>query len=73
MTLVDGKNVYITATDGSVVKVVTNAGSQLTKTVPATVKDIRPGETVVARGTTNADGTVTATSLTGTPATSTGG
>jgi hypothetical protein len=73
VTLVDGKNVYVTTTNGNVVKVVTNGGSQLSKTDTATIKDIAPGSTVVVRGTTNADGTVTATTLTVSPAGSSGG
>ncbi len=71
--LVDGRNVYVTDTNGNIVKVTTTDASQLSKTDPATTKDIAPGETVVVRGTTNADGSVTATSLTATPAGSGGG
>ena len=73
VTLVDGNNVYVTDATGNVVKVVTNAASQLVKTDPATVKDITPGETVIVRGTTATDGSVTATSLTASPAGSTFG
>jgi hypothetical protein len=73
VTLVDGNNVYVTDATGNVVKVMTNAASQLTKTDPATIKDVRPGETVIVRGTSATDGSVTATSLTASPAGSTGG
>src|SRR5438094_359721 len=47
VTLVDGDNIYVTDTTGNVVKVVTNAATQLTKTDPATIKDLTPGETVI--------------------------
>ncbi len=61
--LVDGKNVYVTDTGGNVVKVATNAGSQLSKTDPATIKDVAPGDVVIVRGTQNSDGSYTATSV----------
>jgi hypothetical protein len=73
--LVDGPNVYVTDTSGNVVKVVTNGASQLSKTDATTVKNIAPGDTVIVRGTQNADGSYTATSLTdgGTSASGLGG
>jgi len=46
--LVDGTNVYVTDTNGNVVKVTTNGSSQLTKTDPATTKDVAPGDVVTA-------------------------
>ncbi len=61
--LVDGKNVYVTDTSGNVVKVATNAGSQLSKTDPATTNDVAPGDFVIVRGTQNSDGSYTATSV----------
>ncbi len=61
--LVDGKNVYVTDTNGNVTKVATNAGSTLTKTDSAKVADIAPGDVVIVQGTQNSDGSFTATSL----------
>lgn len=61
--LVDGTNVYVTDTAGNVVKVATTASSQLTKTVPATTKDVAPGDVVIVRGSQNSDGSYTAQSL----------
>ena len=61
--LVDGTNVYVTDTNGNVVKVLTGGSSQLTKTDPATIKDVAPGQTVIVRGTQNSDGSYTATSV----------
>ncbi len=71
--LIDGNSMYVTETNGTVVKVAINAASQLTKTDPATIKDVTPGETVIVRGTTATDGSVTATSVTASPAASTTG
>jgi hypothetical protein len=70
--LVDGVNVYVTDTSGNVVKVATNSASQLTKTDPATTKDVAPGDIVTVRGAQNTDGSYTATSLVVLPAGSTG-
>jgi hypothetical protein len=61
--LVDGKNVYVTDTSGNVVKVATSASSQLSKTDPATTKDVAPGDVVIVRGTQNSDGSYTASTL----------
>jgi hypothetical protein len=59
--LVDGANVYVTDAQGNVVKIVTNAGSTVTKTVEGTVADIHPGDTVIVQGQDQADGSVAAT------------
>jgi hypothetical protein len=70
--LVDGKNVYVTDTNGNVVKVETGASSQLTKTDPATTKDVAPGDVVIARGTQNSDGSYSASTLVISPASALG-
>ena len=59
--LVDGVNVYVTDAQGNVVKIVTNAGSTVTKTVEGTVADIHPGDTVIVQGQDQPDGSVAAT------------
>jgi hypothetical protein len=61
--LVDGTNVYVTDTSGNVVKIATGPTSQLTKTDPATTKDVAPGDVVIVRGTPNSDGSYTAQTL----------
>jgi hypothetical protein len=61
--LVDGTNVYVTDTSGNVVKIATGPSSQLTKTDPATAKDVAPGDVVIVRGTPNSDGSYTAQTL----------
>ena len=71
--LVDGSNVYVTDTSGNVVKIATGPSSQLTKTDPATVKDVAPGDIVIMRGTLNSDGSYTAQTLVISSAASLGG
>ncbi len=55
-----GKTLYVTDAEGNTVKVRTSSATNVTKTVKAAVRSIRPGETVTVTGTTAADGTVTA-------------
>lgn len=61
--LVDGKNVYVTTSSGSIVKVTTSDQVTVTKQAAGKVTDIKPGDTVTVRGSTNSDGTVAATSI----------
>ena len=61
---VDGPNIYVTDAQGNVVKVVTSPSSRFTKTGPATVQDVRPGDTVIVQGQKGEDGIVTATAVT---------
>jgi hypothetical protein len=61
--LIDGNNVYVQDTTGTITKVATNAQSTISITSNGTAKDIKPGDTVVVSGTTGTDGTVTATSV----------
>ncbi len=59
--LVDGSNIYITTSAGTVVKVITNAQSQVSVTKQGAAADLAVGESVVVQGDTAADGTITAT------------
>ena len=61
--LVDGTNVYITTADGSIVKVTTSPTSKVTKASPGAVSDLKAGDTVTVQGTTGADGTIAASSI----------
>ena len=63
MKLVDGANVYITTSDGSTVKVSTSSSSKVTKSVDAALNDLKAGDTIVVQGTTDADGTIAASSI----------
>jgi hypothetical protein len=61
--LIDGTNVYIAESDGTVVKVSTNPGTTFTITQSGTVTSLHPGDTVTVAGPTGSDGTVSATSV----------
>ena len=58
--LVDGKNVYIQDFSGNVVKVTTNASTQVNVTSKGTVSELKPGTSVIVQGTASKDGTSTA-------------
>ncbi len=60
--LIDGTNVYVTDSSGNTVKVATT-GSTISKSAPGTVTDLAIGDTVIVRGATGSDGTVTATAI----------
>ncbi len=60
MKLVDGKNVYIQDFSGNVVKVTTNASTEVDVTSKGTVSDLKPGTSVIVQGTASTDGTSTA-------------
>lgn len=63
--LVDGTNVYVSAGNGNIVKVTTSAdATTITRAASANVADLKPGETVVVQGATDADGVVSATRIT---------
>lgn len=61
--LIDGNNIYVTDSTGNVVKVATSSASQIIVTSTGTVKDVKPGDTVIVTGTTGEDGTVSATAV----------
>jgi hypothetical protein len=58
-----GTTLYVTAADGNTVKVAVPRGTPVTKSVTATVRAVKPGDTVVVRGSTGKNGTVTAQSV----------
>jgi Cu/Ag efflux protein CusF len=60
--LVQGSTLYVTTTDGNVVKVSVPASSTVTKSVTTKVSGIKPGDSVTAIGTTS-NGVVKATSV----------
>ena len=63
MARVEGSTLVVTANDGSEVKVDTK-GATITQPAPIAVGALTAGELVIVQGTTNADGTVTATQVT---------
>ena len=64
MKLIDGTNVYIQDNQGNAIKVTTAAGVVVNVSKVGTIADLKPGDTVIVQGTTDADGNVAATSIT---------
>jgi hypothetical protein len=62
----DGSTLYVTDADGNMVKVKTTSNSKVSRNASASAGAIHPGDTVVIQGTTAADGTVKATSVSAT-------
>jgi hypothetical protein len=58
-----GSTLYVTNAEGNTVKVKTSAGTNVTKSVKASVTGIHPGETVTVTGVAGANGTVNAESI----------
>jgi hypothetical protein len=61
--LVDGKNVYVSDAQGNVTKVATDATTKITVSQAASIAKLKPSTSVIVQGTTAADGTITATSI----------
>jgi hypothetical protein len=61
--LVDGNIVYVQTETGSIVQVTTSAATKVTASTSVPLKDLTPGETVIVEGTTKANGSVAATSI----------
>ncbi len=68
ITLIDGNNIYVTQADGSIVKVITNPGSQFSITSSGTVANLHPGDNVTVTGPNDGNGNVTALTVTDTGA-----
>lgn len=62
--LVDGSTIYVTDTSGNTVTVNTTGASTYTKTETVALNAIQPGDTVIVRGAAQADGTISAASVT---------
>ncbi len=61
--LVDGNIVYVETETGGIDQVFTSSATKVTISSPGTVKDLVPGETVIVEGTTKANGSIVATSI----------
>ena len=61
--LVDGNIVYVQTESGSIVQVITSAATKITASTSVPLKDLAPGDTVIVLGTTKANGSVAATSI----------
>jgi hypothetical protein len=58
-----GNTLYVTTNGGNTVKVAVPKGTPVTTSVTTTVRAVRPGDTVVVRGSAGRGGTVTAQSV----------
>lgn len=63
VTAIKGSTLYVTDASGNTVKVKTSAASQVTKTVTGKVTDIKPGDTIVVRGSKGRNGVIAADSI----------
>jgi hypothetical protein len=72
VTGVQGNTLYVTNAHGDLVKVTPGPSATITQSSPTPLSGLATGNTVIVRGTTNADGSVTATAISSTPASSTG-
>lgn len=61
--VIKGTTLYVTDSSGNTVKILTSPASSVSKTVSTNVKAIRPGDTVVVRGTAQKNGDITAESI----------
>ena len=61
--LVDGHTIYVQTFSGSITRVSTSGSTKIQRSAAGTVKDLRPGETVVVQGSKRSDGSVAATSV----------
>jgi hypothetical protein len=64
LTGVEGQTLYLTDASGNLVKVDVGSSATITRTVSSSLAALQTGDTVVVRGTTGANGTVTASSIT---------
>lgn len=62
--LVDGTTLYVQTADGTVVTVRTSGNTAVRTAAKATLKELKAGEAVTVAGAADAEGTVTATSVT---------
>jgi hypothetical protein len=68
----EGRILYVTTPQGGTVRVRVPVGESVSKTITTSVHSIHPGENVVVQGSKGKGGAVNATSVTATPASSTG-
>lgn len=71
--LVDGSTVYLTDSSGNIVKVTTGSSTKVTLSSTGKVGDLKAGETVTVRGTTDSSGNLAATTVSEGATTTAGG
>ncbi len=70
---VNGKSLFVTTATGNVVKVKLTSATKISKSLNASRSALHPGDTVVIRGLTNSDATMTASSVSDSGASARGG
>ena len=63
--VIDGNAIYVSQPDGTTKKVVADDSTRFTRTVPAGLRDVQPGDRVSVEGPTQPDGTVNAVRIDG--------
>jgi hypothetical protein len=59
--VIDGNSIYVNQPDGTTKRVEANESTRFTRTEPAELRDVQPGDRLTVEGTTAPDGSVTAT------------
>ncbi|HYT40308.1 MAG TPA: DUF5666 domain-containing protein [Acidimicrobiia bacterium] len=59
--VIDGNSIYVNQPDGTTRRVVANDSTRYSRTQPGTLRDVQPGDRVTVEGSTQPDGTVSAT------------
>jgi len=62
---VDGNTIYVGQPDGTTKKVNANDSTRFTRTVPAELRDLQPGDRVTVEGPAQSDGTINAVRIDG--------
>jgi hypothetical protein len=70
VTGIQGQTLYLTGANGSLIKVTLGPSATIEQTAPSTLAGLQTGNTAVVQGTKNPDGSVTATAIVSSPATS---
>ena len=73
VTGVQGQTLFLTGSDGSLIKVTLGPSATIEQTAPSTLGGLQTGNTAIVQGTKNPDGSVTATAIVSTPATGASG
>lgn len=63
--VVDGNTVYVSQPDGTTKKVQANDSTRFTRTEPAELRDVQPGDRVTVEGSAQPDGTIDAVRVEG--------
>jgi hypothetical protein len=59
--VIDGNSIYVNQPDGTTKRVEANESTRFTRTEPAELRDVQPGDRITVEGTAAPDGSITAT------------